>query len=108
MRSGSFVHRPTRPVRRVVHSYRRVIHRPVRLSTLTQRGDAITVMGGAGIAPGRATRPSPVCVNQALALPRIRFTVVPHTGHLPLAMFMPVFETSTVPWKSRFSLHFTQ
>lgn len=38
----------------------------------------------------------------------MRFIVVPHTGHLPLATFMPVLLTSTVPSKSRFSLHFTQ
>src|SRR5262249_50549352 len=44
----------------------------------------------------------------AAALPKMRLTVVPHTGHLPLAMFMPVLLTSTVPSKSRFSLHFTQ
>src|SRR3954470_4594446 len=43
-----------------------------------------------------AGRPSSRCAGQALALPRIRLTVVPQTGHLPLAMFMPVFETSTV------------
>lgn len=34
--------------------------------------------------------------------------VVPQTGHLPLAMFIPVFETATSPSKSRFSLHLTQ
>ena len=42
------------------------------------------------------------------ALPRMRFTVVPQTGQGPFAILMPVFEIATVPWKSRFSLHFTQ
>ena len=42
------------------------------------------------------------------ALPRMRFTVVPQTGHGPLAMRMPVLLIATVPSKSRFSLHLTQ
>lgn len=36
-------------------------------------------------------------LDYPLALPRMRQIVVPHTGHLPLAMFMPVLETSTAP-----------
>jgi len=42
------------------------------------------------------------------ALPRMRFIVVPQTGHLPLAMRRPESLTETSPSKSRFSLHFTQ
>jgi hypothetical protein len=42
------------------------------------------------------------------ALPRMRFIVVPQTGQGPFAILIPVLETTTVPWKSRFSLHFTQ
>ena len=42
------------------------------------------------------------------ALPRIRLTVVPQTGHLPFAMRMPVFVSAMSPSKSRFSLHLTQ
>lgn len=38
----------------------------------------------------------------------MRFTVVPQTGHLPLAIRIPVFVSVTSPVKSRFSLHFTQ
>lgn len=38
----------------------------------------------------------------------MRVTVVPHTGHLPLAMRVPFALTDTSPVKSRFSLHFTQ
>ena len=46
--------------------------------------------------------------GHAHALPRIRLTVVPQTGHLPLAIFMPVFVSAISPSKSRFSLHLTQ
>src|SRR5262245_9008007 len=59
----------------------------------------------------RALRPF-ASQNQAFApasaLPRIRLTVVPQTGHGPLAILMLVLEMVTVPSNSRFSLHFTQ
>jgi hypothetical protein len=38
----------------------------------------------------------------------MRLTVVPQTGQGPLAIRIPVLEISTLPWKSRFSLHLTQ
>ena len=48
----------------------------------------------------------PVVLPQ-VALPRMRVTVVPHTGHLPLAMRRPLVSW-TSPFSGRFSLHFTQ
>lgn len=36
-------------------------------------------------------------IHGYLALPRIRQILVPQVGHGPLAMFMPVLDTSTVP-----------
>src|SRR5690606_2088701 len=42
------------------------------------------------------------------ALPRMRLTVIPQTGQLPLAILIPVLETLTVPSKSRFVRHLTQ
>src|SRR5207253_2656260 len=41
-------------------------------------------------------------------LPRIRFRVVPHTGHLPRAAFRPFFMVTSSPSNSRFCLHLTQ
>ena len=38
-----------------------------------------------------------------VALPRMRVTVVPHTGHLPLAMRRPLVSW-TSPFSGRFSL----
>jgi len=43
--------------------------------------------------------------RQAFAI--ILFIFVPHTGHVPFAIRRP-FVSATSPWKSRFSLHFTQ
>src|SRR2546423_612475 len=67
-----------------------------RVRTPTSR----TVGSRAG---GGAPRPGP-----GHAFPRMRLTVVPQTGHFPFAIFIPVLDTSTLPSKSRFSLHFTQ
>ncbi|GAA2614099.1 hypothetical protein Adu01nite_06790 [Paractinoplanes durhamensis] len=47
MRSELVVHRAAEPRKRVVHSYERVIHRLVLLSTFTQRVGFDTVMGRA-------------------------------------------------------------
>src|SRR6266511_4548128 len=38
----------------------------------------------------------------------MRMTVVPHTGHLPLAAFRPFFRVVSSPSNSRLALHFTQ
>ena len=35
-------------------------------------------------------------------------TVVPHTGHLPLAAFRPFFRVVSSPSNSLLALHFTQ
>ena len=35
-------------------------------------------------------------------------TVVPHTGHFPLAAFRPFFRVVSSPSNSRLALHFTQ
>src|SRR5690606_22485399 len=60
-------------------------------------------------APGLITLPEEVTrFRGGHAFPRMRFTVVPHTGHAPLAIRMPVLETETSPLKSRFCRHFTQ
>lgn len=42
------------------------------------------------------------------ARPRMRFKLVPHSGHLPLAMRVPLSLTTTLPVAVRFALHFTQ
>ena len=42
------------------------------------------------------------------ALPRIRMTLVPQTGHVPDAALRPFLRVTTVPSNSRFALHFTQ
>src|SRR5262245_7302022 len=42
------------------------------------------------------------------ALPRMRLSFVPQTGHVPCAIRRPDSLTRTSPVKSRFSLHFTQ
>src|SRR5437764_6607085 len=64
----------------------------------------------AGVAPRDAAaqtrRPDP-CSPRELAdggqdLPSIRITVVPHTGHVPLAAFRPFFIVTSWPSNSRF------
>ena len=41
-------------------------------------------------------------------LPRMRFSVVPHTGHLPRAALRPFFMVTSSPSNSRFVLHLAQ
>lgn len=50
----------------------------------------------------------PVEMSLDQALPRIRFRLVPHTGHFAFAIRVPFALTTTLPSASRFSLHFTQ
>ncbi|MCW2532908.1 MAG: hypothetical protein JWP62_2478 [Blastococcus sp.] len=56
----------------------------------------------------RAPRSTAAPGRGGQALPRIRFILVPQTGHGPWAMRRPDSLTFTSPSKSRYSLHFTQ
>lgn len=60
------------------------------------RGDPLPPAG----APPRAV--------DSQALPRMRLRLVPHTGHLALAIRVPLSFTWTSPVASRLVLHFTQ
>ena len=46
--------------------------------------------------------------DEAQALPRMRLSLVPHTGQVAFAMRRPDSEMTTSPSASRFSKHFTQ
>ena len=76
------------------------LERPVRLSPGPDRART-------RLDPGQRRRRRPGSV-EGQALPRMRFILVPQTGHGPWAMRRPDSLTLTSPSKSRFSLHFTQ
>src|SRR5699024_1023285 len=58
--------------------------------------------------PGAVDVPDTSSCRCGQALPRMRFRLVPHTGHLAFAIRVPFSFTLTSPVASRFSLHFTQ
>ena len=80
--------------------------RPQPRPPSTESGSGLDAGRERGVAPPGHPPFRTACGGYAL--PRMRFIVVPQTGHLPFAMRRPESLTETSPSKSRFSLHFTQ